>query len=99
MRKQTYRLIDGKMVITAAYNYIVYNHLGGFYRPNNSRQMRCALRTNCVIQSPETAMHSARKEVPILFIVEVAKNTFLCPEVSASYNGKYCRYGAFINLV
>lgn len=99
MRKQTYGLIDGKMVITAAYNYIVYNHLGGFYRPNNSRQMRCALRTNCVIQSLGTAKHSARKEVHILFIVEAAKNTFLCPEISASYSGKWCRYGVFINLV
>lgn len=48
---------------------MVYNHLGGCYRPNNSRQIRYALRTNCVIQSPETQMYSARKEVYVLFIV------------------------------
>lgn len=44
-------------------------------------------------------MHSPREEVHMLFIVKVAKNTFLFSEDPASYNGKCCGYGAFINLV
>lgn len=82
-----------KHILTAAYNYMVYNHLCGCYRPNNSRQVRCTLRTNCAIQVFKLRMYSAKKEVHMLLIVRISRNTFLCvPAESASYDGKCCGY-------
>lgn len=68
------------MVLTATYNYIVYNHLCGCYRPNKSRQMRGALRT-VLFKVLKLRVHSATEEVHTLFFVRIAKNTFLCSEI------------------
>lgn len=77
-----------KYILTAAYNYIGYNYLCGCYRPNNSREVRCTLRTNCVIQRPKTLNALAKKEGHMLFPARVAKNASLFPEDSTSYNVK-----------